>query len=332
MPLAGPVRTVLVVALAGVLAGCGGGGEEEVASPGGPASDYPTKSIRFLVPYGAGGPTDLTSRTVGNCLEQEMGQTVVVENKPGGSGALATTELKGAEPDGHTLALVTAGTLVLTALANQVGYTKDDITPIGVMAEVPALLAVGKGSPYKDAKAFFEVAKGKPGQLKVAVPGATTPMAIELQRLAKEHDVKVTIVPFNGNAEMTTALLGGNIDAVLINASADVVKNIEAGSFVPLAVSPEARLSWLPETPTFVELGFEGLTLSGSTYGLAGPAGLPDNVTSKLEDTLRKCLDKRDVRERLGERYVTEEFIGGEALKKILDETQKVYEPILGKP
>jgi tripartite-type tricarboxylate transporter receptor subunit TctC len=330
-------RTLLAVALVSAAVGCGGddatndaaNDATDVAAPG-TASDYPSKSIRFLVPYGAGGPTDLTSRTVGACLEDELGQTVVVENKPGGSGALATTELKGAEPDGHTLSLITAGTTVLTPLANEVGYTKDDVTPIGVMAEVPSVLAVGKGSPHADAEAFFEAAKDKPGSLKVGVPGASTPQGIELQRLKDEHGVEVTIVPFNGNAEMTTALLGGNVDAVLINASADVVKNIEAGSFVPLVASPEERLSWLPDTPTFAELGYDGLTLSGSTFGLAGPAGLPDEVTGTLEETLQTCLDKPEVQQGLGENYVTDEFVDGEGLKEVLDDTQEAYEPILG--
>jgi tripartite-type tricarboxylate transporter receptor subunit TctC len=335
VPLARPVGTVLVVALTGLLAACGGDdGGGETAAPGqqaSPASNYPTKSIRFLVPFVAGGPSDLTSRVTGACLEQELGQTVVVENKPGASGALATNEMKAAKPDGHTLSLVTAGTMVLTPLSNPVGYTKDDITPIGVMAEVPSLLAVGKASPYKDAKAFFEAAKAKPDQLKVGVPGASTPQGIELKRLAQDHGVKVTVVPFNGNAEMTTALLGGNVDAILINASADVVKNIDAGQFVPLAVSPEERLPWLPNTPTLVEAGFEGLTLSGSTFGLAGPKGMPDDVTQKLEDTLKACLAKPDVQEKLGKRYVTKEFVDGDGLKAILDETQDVYQPILTK-
>lgn len=327
--LAQPVRAVLVLALVAVAAGCGGDDATDAAAPEA-ASDYPTESIRFLVPYGAGGPTDLTSRTIGSCLEGELGQTVIVENKPGGSGALATTELKGAKPDGHVLGLITAGTTVLTPLANEVGYTKDDVAPVGVMAEVPSVLAVGKDSPHRDAEAFFDAAEQQPGQLKVGVPGASTPQGIELQRLADEHDVEVTVVPFDGNAEMTTALLGGNVDAVLINASADVVENIEAGSFVPLVASPEERLSWLPDTPTFAELGYDGLTLSGSTFGLAGPAGLPDDVTSTLEETLATCLDKPEVQQALGERYVTEEFVDGKGLTQILDETQEAYEPILG--
>ena len=316
-----------VVAL---LAACGGDESGGAGGAAGDAASYPTESIRLLVPYGAGGPTDLTTRTVGTCLEAELGQTVVVENLPGGSGALATTELVAAEPDGYTLSLVTAGTMVLTPLANEVGYTKDDITPIGVMSEVPSVLAVGQDSPYASAEELFAAAEDDPGTVNIGVPGASTPQAIELQRLADEHGVEFTAVPFDGNAEMTTALLGGNVDGVLINASLDVVENIDAGTFVPLVASSEERLSWLPDTMTFTELGYDGLTLSGSTFGLAGPAGLPDEVVSTLEDTLEECMSQDEVREQIGDRYVLEEFAGAEDLAAVLDATQEVYEPILG--
>ena len=315
---------VLLVAV-GVLAGCGDDG----AGDGG-AEGYPSEDVRLLVPYAAGGPTDLTTRTVGACLESELDATVVVENAPGGSGALATTELVGAEPDGHTLSLVTAGTMVLTPLANEVGYTYEDITPIGVMADVPSVLAVGEDSPYASAEDLVAAAEESPGTLDVGVPGASTPQGIELQRLADDHGVEVTVVPFDGNAEMTTALLGGNVDAVLINASQDVTGNIDSGAFVPLVASSEERLDWLPDVPTFTELGFDGLTLSGSTFGLAGPAGLPDDVVATLEDTLRTCLEQDEVREGIGEEYVPEEFAGADELAAVLEETQQVYEPILG--
>ncbi|MDT0277405.1 tripartite tricarboxylate transporter substrate binding protein [Blastococcus goldschmidtiae] len=319
---------MFLLVAAGVLAGCGDddGGDSSVAG----GSDYPSEDIRLLVPYGAGGPTDLTTRTVGSCLESELGETVIVENLPGGSGALATTDLVSAEPDGHTLSLITAGTMVLTPLANEVGYTYEDITPIGVMAEVPSVLAVGEDSPYASAEELMEAAEAAPGTVNVGVPGASTPQGIELQRLADEHDVEVTVIPFDGNAEMTAALLGGNVDAVLINASTDVVENIDAGRFVPLVTSSEERLDWLPDVPTFTELGFEGLTLSGSTFGLAGPAGLPDDVVTTLEDTLQTCLEQDEVRERIGQEYVPEEFAGADELAEVLEDTQQVYEPILG--
>jgi tripartite-type tricarboxylate transporter receptor subunit TctC len=325
MPVPLPARTIAACAALGLLAACGSDGSDG----GGSAADYPSEEIRLLVPYAAGGPTDLTARAYGAALEEQLGQTVLVENLPGGSGAIATQELITAEPDGHTLSLVTAGTLVLTPLANEVGYTKDDVTPIGVMSEVPSLLAVGADSPYPTAEDLFEAARQQPGELNVAVPGASTPQAVELQRLREEYDVEVTVVPFDGNAEMTTALLGGNVDAVLINASQDVTENVDAGAFSPLAVSSEERLSWLPDTPTLAESGFPELTLSGSTFGLAGPAGLPEDIVSELEDALRTAHEDPAVIEQVGERYIPEEFEGAAELQDVLDRTQEVYEPIL---
>ena len=321
-----PVRTLAALTALGLLTACA----EEGGGAAGDAAAYPTEEIRLLVPYAAGGPTDLTARAYGASLEEQLGQTVVVENLPGGSGAIATQELIAAEPDGHTLSLVTAGTLVLTPLANEVGYTKDDVTPIGVMAEVPSVLAVGADSPYRSAADFFAAAEQQPGVITVGVPGASTPQGIELQRLRDEYGVEVTAVPFDGNAEMTTALLGGNVDAVLINASSDVTANIDAGQFRPLAVSSEERLSWLPDTPTLAESGFPELTLSGSTFGLAGPAGLPEEVVTVLEDALRTAHDDPEVVEQVGEEYIDEEFRGAEELQEVLDRTQGVYEPLLG--
>jgi len=321
-------RALAACAALALLAACaeeGGGGATEEA-----AADYPTEEIRLLVPYAAGGPTDLTARAYGASLEEQLGQTVVVENMEGGSGAIAMQELVGAAPDGHTLSLVTAGTLVLTPLANEVGYTKDDVTPIGVMSEVPSVLAVGSGSPYAAAEEFFTAAEQEPGGITVGTPGASTPQGIELVRLQEEYGVEVTIVPFNGNAEMTTALLGGNVDAVLINASSDVTANIDAGEFRPLAVSSEERLSWLPDTPTLVESGFPELTLSGSTFGLAGPADLPEEIVGVLEDALRTAHGEQAVIEQVGEEYIAEEFRGAADLQDVLDRTQEVYEPLLG--
>src|ERR1700754_3273635 len=314
-------RTAITLAVLALLAACGG---QERADAG-----FPSESIRLLVPYAAGGPTDLTARAYGEFLERDLGQPVIVENKPGGSGAIATQELVSAEPDGHTLAPITSGTVVLTPLANDVGYTASDVIPVGVMSEVPSLLAVGSGSPHRDIAALVAAARARPGAVSVAVPGASTPQGIELQRLRDEHGVEFAVVPFNGNAEMTTALLGGNVDAVLINASQDVVENIDAGRFRPLAVSTEQRLNWLSDTPTLVEAGFAGLTLSGSTFGLAGPAGLPAPVATRLEDALRRAHADPDVVAQGGERYTGTDFVGAADLRAVLDRTRAVYEPIL---
>ena len=323
------MRTKVFACLAGLLLLAACGGQQAADSPE-EAAAYPSEEIRLIVPYAAGGPTDLTARAYGEFLERDLGQPVVVENLPGGSGALATQELVQSDPDGYTLALITAGTTVLTPLVNDVGYTAADITPVGVLSEVPSLLAVGKGSPYPDMAAFVADARARPGAITVGVPGASTPQGIELQRLRDEHGVEVTVVPFNGNAEMTTALLGGNVDAVLINASQDVTQNIDASEFRPLAVSTKQPLDWLPGIPTLVDAGFPGLTLSGSTFGLAGPAGLPEPVVTRLEDALRRGHADPEVVATVGERYLGPEFRGAAEMRAVLDETQAVYEPILG--
>jgi tripartite-type tricarboxylate transporter receptor subunit TctC len=317
----------LVAASVVVLAGCAE--TEEEASGGGGGADYPTEDITLYVPYAPGGPTDLAARTVGTCLEEDFGQTVVVENREGGSGALGMQAMIAGGNDGYSLSLIAVPASATNPLQDDVGYTNDDYVPIAAVTEIPSVLAVGQGSRFADAEALFRFAEENPDQVNVGVPGATTSQAMELRRMAEEYGVRLTLVPMTGNAEMTTALLGGNVDAVFINASQDVLENIEAGSFVPLALSPENRVDYLEDVPTLAELGFPELTYSVSVFGLAAPAGTPDDVVATLEDAVRSCLEQPEVVEALGEQYVPDEFIGAEAFQSRIDDIVEVYGPLL---
>ena len=169
--------------------------------------EYPSQEITVLVPYTAGGPTDLAARAMGAHLEKTLGQPVIVENLPGASGSEAYQELVSSDPDGHTLALVAAPSAVVTPMIQDVPYDAASFVPIGVITEVPSVLAVGGDSEFRDPTAFLDAARQRPGQLTVGVPGATTSQAIELRRLASEYGVQVTSVPFNGNAELIQAVL-----------------------------------------------------------------------------------------------------------------------------
>ncbi|MBA2443659.1 MAG: tripartite tricarboxylate transporter substrate binding protein [Rubrobacter sp.] len=282
-----------------------------------------------VVPYAPGGPTDLAARTIGSYYEEEFDETVVVENEPGASGTMAMNELISSEPDGYTVKLIAAPATVVVPLVEDVGYTADDFDTVGVITVVPSVLAVGSDSPYESAEEFLEAAEESPGELSVGTPGANTSQSLEMQRLDEEYGVEVTTVPFEGNTEMTSALLGGNVDAIMINASEDVLANIEAGDFVPLAASPEERPDFLSDTPTFRELGYEDLTLSTSLFGFGVPNDTPEDITGKLEDTLREALEDPEVREQLGEEYIADEFIDAEEFREQLDEIVEVYEPIL---
>ncbi|WP_222194745.1 tripartite tricarboxylate transporter substrate binding protein [Modestobacter italicus] len=323
----------LLAATALTLAACGGSEDEPATGGGGgddaAAADYPTDDITLYVPYAAGGPTDLAARTIGDCLTTEFGQTVVVENRPGASGSLGMQAMLAGGADGYSLSLIAVPATATNPLNQDVGYTNEDYVPIAAVTEIPSVLAVGEDSEYADAEAFFQYAEENPGQLNVGVPGATTSQAMELQRMAEEYDVQLTAVPFTGNAEMTTALLGGNVDAVFINASEDVLQNVDAGSFVPLAVSPAEQVDYLEGVPTLAESGFPELTSSVSVFGLAAPAGTPDDVVSTLEETVSSCLEQPETQERLGEQYVPDEFIGSTAFADRIDEIVEAYGPIL---
>ncbi|TKJ29808.1 tripartite tricarboxylate transporter substrate binding protein [Blastococcus sp. CCUG 61487] len=296
---------------------------------GGDASDYPNDDITLYVPYAPGGPTDLAARTIASCMEEEFGQTVVVENREGASGSIGMQAMLAGGDDGYTLSLIAVPASATNPLQDEgVGYTNDDYVPIAAVTEIPSVLAVGADSEYDDAEAFFDAARDEPGVLDVGVPGTTTSQAMELQRMAEEYDVELSLVPFTGNAEMTTALLGGNVDAVFINSSQDVLSNIDAGEFVPLAVSTPEPVDYI-DAPTLAEVGFPELTNSVSVFGLAAPAGVPDEIVSTLEDTVRTCLENEETVEALGEQYVPDEFIGTDAFRERIDEIVDVYGPIL---
>lgn len=295
---------------------------------GGDPAGYPSEEVTIIVPYTAGGPTDLAARSMGAFLEQRLGQPVVVENMPGAAGSVAMTEFVGSDPDGHTLTLIAAPSTVVTPLIQDVSYGPDDFETIGVITEVPSVLAVGADSPYPDARAFLDAARARPGTLTVGTPGATTSQAIELRRLADEYGVQVTVVPFNGNAELTQAVLGGTVDAVLVNASQDIREQVGAGDFRPLAVSTPERVSYLPDAPTLVELGFPDLTYSTSVFGLGAPAGTPPEIVGRIEEAMRAGLADPQVRAQLDEAYVPDEFIGSGEFRAVLDRIVEVYGPV----
>lgn len=318
--------SVGLVGLCLALTGCSGG----AASAKEDGADYPKKPVRFLVPFAAGGPSSLTALAYASCLEGRLGQPVLVENKPGGSGAVAMQELAGAKPDGHTLGLGTNGPLIMNPIVNELGYSLADFTSVGVMAEMPTVFVVGADSPYANAKDFFAAAKAAPGKFSVAVPGATTSAAIELKRLKDEYGIEVTAVPTAGNAEMTTNLLGGHVDALFITDHSDVAARIEDGSFKPLAISSPERAGWYPQVPTLAEAGFEELVNAVSVFGVVGPKEMPEAVVSKLEAELETCAADPAVAEQIGDRFVPDEFDGAEDLQTAFTAMQDLYKPILG--
>ncbi len=302
---------------------------EEPGGGSGSAEAYPTEPITLVIPYAAGGPTDLVGRAIAPFFEENLGETVVPENREGGSGAIGMNYMLNQEADGHTLEILASTAAVVTPLVEDVGYDQNDYMTLGAITQYPYVLAVRGDSEYATAEELFAAATANPGTVTVGVPGAASQGAVELQRLAEQYGVETTPVPFDGNAGTITALLGGNVDAIFLVASDDVLANVESGDFRALAVGSAERASYLPETPTLAELGYEELTLGTSYYGLAAKAGTPPEIAGLLGDTLQAALEDPEIVETIGEKYVPDEFISGEELKKLFDEQRAAYEPIL---
>ena len=293
------------------------------------AADYPSEDVRLLVPYTAGGPTDIAARAVGAHLEGELGRPVVVENLPGASGATAYVEMISAEPDGHTLSMTALPTAVLNYLSNDVGYTREDLAPVGVVTQVPSGIVVPADSPYQDVESLFAAARQDPQAITVGTPGATNTHAAETRRITQLYDIPLTVVPFEGNSEVQTALLGGNVSAGFANLSQDLLPAIEAGDLRVLAVGTEERLDYV-DAPTFVEAGYPELVQSTTTFGVIAPAGTPEEVVATLEDALRSASGDEAVVEALDPRYVPEEFLGSADLADLFAETEETFRGVVG--
>ncbi|TQM16385.1 tripartite tricarboxylate transporter substrate binding protein [Pseudonocardia kunmingensis] len=303
-----------------LLAACGGQGPEEPEA-------YPSDQIRLIVPYVAGGPTDIAARSLGRFMEGSMGQTVVVENMPGASGSTAYQELLSADADGYTISMTALPTAVLNYLTNDVGYTREDFAPVGVITQVPSAIVVPAASPYADLESLFAAARTDPTLVSVGTPGATNTHAAETRRITQLYGVPLTVVPFNGNQEVLGALLGGNVVAGFVNVSQDMLPAIESGQLRVLAVGTQARLPYL-DGPTFVEQGYPEITQSTTTFGLIAPAGTPQPVISRLEEAMRAASADPETRRVLDERYVPEQFLGSADLAALFAETEETFKGV----
>lgn len=310
-----------LVAGALALAACGQGSSSD--------EPYPSDDVRLIVPYTAGGPTDIAARSLAQYMQTELGQPVVVENAPGASGATAYQDLISSDADGYTLSMTALPTAVLNYLTNDVGYTREDLAPVGVVTQVPSALVVPAASPHQDLASLFAAAQADPTGVTVGTPGATNTHAAETTRITQLYDVPLTVLPFNGNAEVLTALLGGNTTAGFVNVSQDMLPSIESGEIRVLAVGTAERLDYI-DAPTFTEQGFPELTQSTTTFGLIAPAGTPEPVLTTLEDTLRAASQDPQVIDGLDERYVPEEFIGASGLAELFTQTEQTFDGVLG--
>lgn len=278
-----------IAAIAAVMfAGCG------VASA---QSTFPTKAVHIYVPYAAGGGVDILTRTLGDVVSRQWGQTVVVENRPGAGGVVASQALVQSPPDGYTLIMVASGHATNPFLYPKIPYdTFKDFTPISLLASSPNILLVRKDSPFKNLADVIAAAKAKPGSLSIAHAGTGTSTHLAVELLKSLAKIDLNAIPYKGGAPAINDLLGGQIP-LSFNNGPEPVGQLQAGTVRALAVTTAKRAAFLPDVPSM------GETVPGYDtevwWGLLGPGGMPHEIVEKLSHDFVAALNTDAVKERL---------------------------------
>ncbi len=277
---------ILAAALLAVFAGAAG------------AQTYPNKPIRIVVPYAAGGTSDILARQIGPKLTDAWGQPVVVENKPGANGNVGADFVAKSAPDGYTLLLTDLGGLVISASV----YPKlpfnpaKDFSPVVMVSYSPHVLAVNPDVQVKDVKELVAMAKAHPGKLNFAISGIGGAPHLAGIEFAQRLGLDWTYIPYKGGADAITGVVGRQAH-VLFNGMLATWPHVTGGRLRALAISAAQRVPSAPETPTVAEQGLPGFE-TGSYQGVIGPAGMPRETVAKLNAELVKVLNTAEMKER----------------------------------
>jgi tripartite-type tricarboxylate transporter receptor subunit TctC len=283
------------------------------------AESYPTKPVRIVVPFAAGGAIDVIVRAVAPQLSKELGQTVVVDNRPGAGGNIGSEAAAKSAPDGYTLLAGTSATHGANpGLFAKVPYDpRKDFIAIAHISGVPNVLVVTPASGIKSVDDLVKRARANPGKLTFGSAGNGTSLHLAGELFAAEAKVELVHVPYKGGAPATTDLLGGQI-TMMFNTVPVALPQIRGGKLVPLAVTAGKRHFALPDVPTFAELGFKTVT-SATWTGLFAPAGTPKDVVDKVARAVERSLQDKTVAEALRSQGAEPEFMAPDAFARYVD-------------
>jgi tripartite-type tricarboxylate transporter receptor subunit TctC len=257
------------------------------------AQAWPARPIRLVVPFPPGGLIDNMARLVGSRLSQELGQPVVIDNKPGAGGNVGAAEVARAPADGYTLLMASPALTISPAIYKNLPYQPSQLAPVALLGRVPNVLLVNPASGIGKVQDLVGRAKAKPGQLNYASNGNGTSLHLSAELFKRRSETFITHVPYRGAAAAITALLSGEVDMMFDNLPS-AIGQIQAGKLRALAVTTAQRSTALPDVPTLAEAGMEGFNVS-AWFGVAAPAGLPAPVATRLADALQKVVQQPQV-------------------------------------
>ena len=264
------------------------------------ADDFPSKPVRIVIPYPAGGATDLIARIVADKLTAKWGQSVVPDNRPGAGTTIGAEAVAKSAPDGYTLFMTTSAHTISASLYKKLSYDPlKDFTPITLVATIPLVLVVAPDLPVKNVQELVALAQSSPKGLSIASPGNGTAQHLAGELFKNRAKIESTHIPYRGDAPMINDLLGGQVQAGFVTLSV-AIPYIQSGKLKALALAHGKRIDAIKAVPTFAEAGYPGFE-AATWFGLLGPAGMPPAVVRKIRTDVAAIVDTPQTREKLVE-------------------------------
>jgi tripartite-type tricarboxylate transporter receptor subunit TctC len=254
-------------------------------------SDYPTKPIRIIVPFGPAGSSDISARVLQNPLQTLLGQSVIIEHRPGAGSNIGTAAVARSDPDGYTLLITSSAFVVNPTLYTKVTYDAyKQFAPLADIADAPNVLVATPQSGLKTLKDVIDRAKAQPGKLNVASPGIGTTPHLSIELLKQRAGIDIVAVPYQGGGPAAQAILSGTTD-MFFSALPNINAQLEAGTLTCLGIAADKRWPAFPSVPTFIESGFPNFLTSTGHLFLA-PAGTPAAIVKKLSDAAVEIIKR----------------------------------------
>jgi tripartite-type tricarboxylate transporter receptor subunit TctC len=284
------------------------------------AAAYPDKPVQYIIPFAAGGESDIAARLQAQAFSIKYKQEMIVINKPGAGGALAWSQMNNMPGDGHTIVGVNLPHIVLQPLEPETQYKTDDITPVYFFHYTPDAVIVAADSPFKTFADLVRAAKEKPGAVTIAGSGTNSANHVAQVRLDRELGVKTTYVPFKGTGDLLSSVLGGHVSAAM---SYSTLAIQQKGKMRMLAVATEKRLPQFPDVPTFRELGFNWV--DGAYRGIGVPKSTPPAVRKQVSDMMEAINKDPEMRKKMFEGGFEQTDITVEMMPAFMKERTQEY-------
>lgn len=292
------------------------------------AAEFPIRPINLIVPYAAGGSSDLSARPYAEELGNVLKQPVIVVNKPGAGGAIGAAEVARAKGTGYTVLNASIGNVTIAPYTSNVGYDYTSLKAVAQMTDIPLVLTVKADSPFKTLKDYVEFAKQNPGKLRYGSPGAGNIQHVTAEGWSKDIGIKLVHMPFEGANPAIAALLGGHVESTVTGVT-EAAPHHNSGALRILGVTSAARIEMV-DVPTFKEQGYD--LQAGIWYGVVAPASTPDDIVNVLAAALKKTYDSPKVQDAWKKLFLIPSYLGpaefAARIQKEAIQNQKVLKDI----